>query len=84
MARANRHYIPGYVWHITHRCHKREFLLRFVRDRWSEGFVEHTKAALGIKAIGREVIEVIGEEGVYELRDPKLLIASTLAVKMGI
>ena len=33
MARANRHYIPGYVWHITHRCHKREFLLKFVRDR---------------------------------------------------
>ena len=27
MARANRHYIPGYVWHITHQCHKREFLL---------------------------------------------------------
>ena len=33
MARANRHYIPGYVWHITHRCHKKEFLLKFVRDR---------------------------------------------------
>jgi len=33
MARANRHYIPGCVWHITHRCHKREFLLRFARDR---------------------------------------------------
>ena len=33
MARANRHYIPGYVWHITHRCYKREFLLKFVRDR---------------------------------------------------
>lgn len=33
MARANRHYLPGYVWHITHRCHKREFLLRFARDR---------------------------------------------------
>ena len=28
MARANRHYIPGCVWHITHRCHKKEFLLR--------------------------------------------------------
>jgi hypothetical protein len=37
----------------------------------SEEFVEHTKAALGIKAIGREVIEVIGEEGVYELREPE-------------
>ncbi|MGQ9646403.1 MAG: transposase [Thermodesulfobacteriota bacterium] len=33
MPRANRHYIPGYVWHITHRCHKKEFLLKFARDR---------------------------------------------------
>jgi REP element-mobilizing transposase RayT len=33
MARANRHFIPGYVWHITHRCHKREFLFKFSRDR---------------------------------------------------
>ena len=33
MARAKRHYIPGYVWHITHRCHKGEFLLKFSRDR---------------------------------------------------
>ena len=33
MARANRHYIQDYVWHITHRCHKREFLLRFLKDR---------------------------------------------------
>jgi len=27
MARAKRHHIPGQIWHITHRCHKREFLL---------------------------------------------------------
>jgi hypothetical protein len=33
MPRANRHYLPGYVWHITHRCHKKEFLLKFARDR---------------------------------------------------
>ena len=33
MARAKRHYIPGYIWHITHQCHKREFLLKFARDR---------------------------------------------------
>lgn len=33
MPRANRYFIPGYVWHITHRCHQREFLLRFGRDR---------------------------------------------------
>ncbi len=33
MARAKRHYIPGQVWHLTHRCHKREFLLRFAKDK---------------------------------------------------
>ena len=38
MARAKRHYVPGYVWHITHRCHKRAFLLKFAKDRnrWIE------------------------------------------------
>jgi len=33
MPRANRHYVPGQVWHITHRCHDHSFLLRFARDR---------------------------------------------------
>ena len=33
MARAHRHFISGQVWHLTHRCHKREFLLKFARDR---------------------------------------------------
>jgi len=33
MPRANRHHLPGQVWHLTHRCHKKEFLLKFVRDR---------------------------------------------------
>lgn len=33
MARAKRHFVPGYAWHITQRCHKKEFLLKFHRDR---------------------------------------------------
>lgn len=33
MARVKRHYIPGHVWHITQRNHKREFLLKFKQDR---------------------------------------------------
>jgi putative transposase len=33
MPRANRYYLPGYAWHLTHRCHKKEFLLKFDRDR---------------------------------------------------
>lgn len=33
MARANRYFLPGHIWHITHRCHKKEFLLKFSKDR---------------------------------------------------
>lgn len=33
MARAKRHYLPGQIWHLTHRCHKRDFLLKLVMDR---------------------------------------------------
>ena len=33
MARAKRHFVPGKIWHITNRCHNREFLLKFGRDR---------------------------------------------------
>jgi len=45
MARAKRHYIPGHIWHITHRCHKREFLLGFARDRqcWLHWLLETKK-----------------------------------------
>lgn len=45
MARANRHYLPGYVWHLTHRCHKKEFLLKFARDRrlWVKWLFEARK-----------------------------------------
>lgn len=33
MPRANRYHLPGLVWHITHRCHDREFLLKFQGER---------------------------------------------------
>lgn len=33
MPRANRYFIPGYVWHITHRCHKQAFLLKLPKTR---------------------------------------------------
>ena len=25
--------LAGQIWHLTHRCHQREFLLKFARDR---------------------------------------------------
>ena len=45
MTRAKRHYLPGHVWHLTHRCHKKEFLLKFSRDRrrWTEWLFQAKK-----------------------------------------
>ena len=33
MPRAHRHRVAGQVWHITERCHRQQFLLKFARDR---------------------------------------------------
>jgi putative transposase len=33
MPRANRYFLPGHIWHITHRCHQKKSLLKFARDR---------------------------------------------------
>ena len=59
MARAKRHYIPGYVWHITHRCHKREFLLKFPRDRrrWIEWLYQAKKRYIGLGVLNYNEIQ---------------------------
>ena len=33
MPRSNRYIVPGHIYHVTHRCHNRSFLLKFGRDR---------------------------------------------------
>ena len=45
MPRAKRHFLPGYAWHITHRCHKKEFLLKFAKERgaWMSWLYEAKK-----------------------------------------
>ena len=56
MARAVRHYIPGYIWHITHRCHKRELLLKFQKDRntWLKWLFQANKR-YGLKVLNYTV-----------------------------
>mgnify|MGYP000650440837 CR=1 FL=1 len=45
MSRANRYFLRDHVWHITHRCHKKEFLLKFAKDR---GFWRHKSVIEGL------------------------------------
>ena len=33
MPRSSDYLLPGYTYHLTHRCHDRQFLLEFTRDR---------------------------------------------------
>jgi putative transposase len=33
MPRANRYVLDGRIYHLTHRCHDRQFLFRFAKDR---------------------------------------------------
>ena len=52
MPRANRYHIPGQIWHITHRCHQAEFLLKFARDRdcWL-GWLFEAKKRFGLSVL---------------------------------
>jgi putative transposase len=56
MARANRHYIPNCIWHITHRCHKADFLLKFLKDkkRWLYWLFE-AKKRFGLRILNYSV-----------------------------
>ena len=69
MPRANRYWLPGYVWHLTHRCHRRQFLLRFGRDRrvWSrwlyEARVRHDLCVLDYIVTSNHVHLVVRDQG---------------------
>ena len=81
MPRAKRFYIPGYVWHITHRCHKKEFLLKFARNRrrWLEWLYEANKR-LGLQILNYMVTsnhihllvsDTIGNNAIFQLKEDK-------------
>ena len=85
MPRANRYHIPGYVWHITHRCHKRQFLLRFVRDRrrWLHWLFEARKR-YGLVVLNHmvtsnhiQLLAVDGEDESTIARSPQLVAGRT-------
>jgi putative transposase len=63
MPGVNRHYITGYVWHITHRCHKKGFLLKFARDRrlYLQWLFEARKRC-GFSEVSKEILDSRGKD----------------------
>lgn len=85
MPRANRIFLPGYAWHITHRCHQREFLLKFGEDRrrWRHWLFEATKRyglrVLNYVATSNHIHLLVLDRGQGEIAQSMQLIAGRTA-----
>jgi len=85
MPRANRISVPGHVWHITHRCHKKSFLLKFVRDRrrWRHWLFEARRryglSVLNYIATSNHVHLLCADQGNREIAMSMQLIAGRTA-----
>ena len=85
MPRAKRNYMPGYVWHLTHRCHNREFLLKFERDRarWRHWLFEARKryrlTVLNYIVTSNHVHLLVRDHGNYSISKSMQLIAGRVA-----
>ncbi len=85
MPRANRYFVPNHVWHITHRCHKKEFLLKFARDRqrWRYWLFEARKryhlCVLNFTITSNHIHLLVRDQGKGEIAKSMQLIAGRTA-----
>ena len=87
MPRANRYFLPGHVWHITHRCDKKEFLLKYAKDRkrWRHWLFEASKRSglciLNYIITSNHIHLLVRDPGQGEIKISMPLIASRTAQK---
>jgi len=85
MPRANRFFFPGAIWHLTHRCHDRQFLLKFERDRlrWRHWLFQAKKryglVVLNYIATSNHVHLLVRDTGRNEIAKSMQLVASRTA-----
>lgn len=85
MPRASRYFLPGHVWHITHRCHKKEFLLKFAIDRqaWVRWLFEARKryglSVLNYMVTSNHVHLLVKDQGHGEIAKSMQLVAGRVA-----
>lgn len=77
--------MPGLVWHLTHRCHERAFLLRFRTDRrrWRHWLYEAQRryglSVLNYIATSNHVHLLVFDQGMGEITRSMQLVASRTA-----
>ncbi|TDX99548.1 transposase [Thiohalophilus thiocyanatoxydans] len=85
MPRANRHFLPHHVWHITHRCHRQEFLLKFAKDRqrWRYWLYQARKrfglCVLNYIVTSNHIHLLVRDHGEGEIAESMQLIAGRVA-----
>ena len=85
MPRANRNFCKGYVWHITHRCHRKSFLLKFARDRrrWRHWLFEarrrHNLSVLNYIVTSNHIHLLCADRGNGEISQSMQLISARTA-----
>ncbi len=85
MPKANRYFLPGHIWHITHRCHKQEFLLKFAYDRraWIRWLFEAKKryslCILNYVATSNHIHLLVKDRGDNEIPKSMQLVAGRVA-----
>jgi putative transposase len=85
MPRAHRHFLPGHIWHITHRCHKKQFLLKFAADRrrWTHWLYEARKrfglCVLDYVVTSNHVHLLVRDRGRHEIPQSMQLVAGRTA-----
>ena len=48
MPRADRHFLTGQLWHLTHRCHEKAFLLQCARPTALRRFAARRQERFGL------------------------------------
>ncbi len=85
MPRANRVFVKGHIWHITHRCHQKNFLLKFSRDRrrWRNWLFEASRryglCVLNYIATSNHVHLLVADRGNAEIAPSMQLVAGRTA-----
>ena len=85
MPRANRISCPDYIWHITHRCHKKSFLLKFAKDRkrWRHWLFEARRryglSVLNYIATSNHIHLLVADQGNREIPAAMQLVAGRTA-----
>lgn len=85
MPRANRFFLQGHVWHITHRCHQQQFLFKFSRDRarWLYWLFQARKryqlCVLNYVVTSNHIHLLVQDRGLGEIADAMQLIEGRTA-----